>query len=218
MKVIIACLLVVFSIQAGAQSVEVNDSDDANPPMQNSPETGKAKAKQYFQSRKGEKAAGATVVEGGAAPHILALQIGTFFSDNSYKWGDSDHPSTGKLNAGVTYRMGEWVNSMDFSIRIEYTDFDFGNGVAKAISFSPIITFPDANSRFPLYFGAGVGAGLFVQQVHDRSPISLDWQVVVGARFFDVFEKIGFVVETGMKNHVLLFSEGQDNAVFVNVG
>jgi hypothetical protein len=216
MRLIVAWLLVVLCVPAFAQSVEVDDSNEANPPVQAQPETGKDKAKQYFQSRKGNKDAGTASGDPGATPHFLALHIGTFFTDQSYKWGDGDQKNTGKLNGGVTYRLGEWVNSMDVSIRIEYTNYSFDNGTAKQLSFGPLLTFPDANSHFPLYFGGGVGAGLFIEQLHDKTPISLDWQVVAGVRFLNVFDQIGFMVETGLKNHILF--EGQFNGVFINVG
>lgn len=211
-----AVLLLVMSFQAVAQSVEVNDSDEANPPVQAAPGTGKDKAKQYFKTRKAE---GAVSSRGdGAPPRYLALHVGTFFSDQSYKWGDGDQRNTGKLNAGVTYRIGEWVNSMDLAIRIEYTNYSFDNGSAKKLSFGPLVTFPDSNSHFPMYFGGGVGAGLFLQQLHDRSPLALDWQLIAGVRFLDVIENLGFMVETGLKNHVFLTGEGQFNGVFINVG
>ncbi|MGZ3722281.1 MAG: hypothetical protein ACXVA9_05090 [Bdellovibrionales bacterium] len=219
MKVFTAWLLLVLAFPAFAQSVEVNDSQEANPPIQAAPGAGKDKAKQYFQARKKDGAA-AAAGEPGAAPHFLALHFGGFFQDQSYKWGDNDKVgNSGRFNGGVTYRMGEWVSSMDLSLRAEYTTYWFSEeNYARKLSFSPVITFPDANSRFPLYFGGGVGLGIFTHQIKDESPVSFDWQVFGGVRFLDVFEHIGFMVEAGMKNHVLLFSDGQFNGVFINVG
>jgi len=217
MKILAAWLLLVLSVPALAQSVEVNDSDDDAPPVQAPPSTGKDKAKQYFQSRKSQSADHSTGGVSGQAPHYLAVHMGTFFSDQVYNWSDTGN-NIHNFNGGVTYRLGEWVNSMDFNIRVEYTSFAFNADSARALSISPMLTFPDASSRFPLYFGGGVGADLFTQQVHDRSPLGLVWQVVAGARFFDVFPNVGFMVETGMKNHVLLTSVGQFNGVFLNVG
>lgn len=222
----VASIILAFSVNGFAQSVEVDDSNAANPPGTTSG-TGKDKAKQYFQTRKGNAApAAAQAQDSGAAPHYLAVHLGTFFSDQSYNWGDRDQKSgggfgsgPGKMNFGVTYRLGEWVNSMDFNIRVEYTSYSIAeSGSARKLSFAPLITFPDATSRFPLYFGAGAGVGLFMQQVHGRSPVSLDWQVVAGVRFLDVFPRIGFMVETGLKNHIMLLSDGQYNGVFLNAG
>lgn len=217
-----ASLVLAFSLNVHAQSVEIDDSNAANSQGQ---QTGKQKAGQYFQTRKAQAPAPAPKMDPALAPHYLAIHIGTFFSDQSYNWGEHDIKSDGgfgsgpgKFNGGVTYRMGEWVNSMDLSVRVEYTSYAFGESSARKLSFSPMITFPDAASRFPLYFGAGAGLGLFLQQVRSRSPLSLDWQVVLGVRFLDVFQNVGFMVESGIKNHAMLFSDGQYNGVFLNVG
>ena len=51
-----------------------------------------------------------------------------------------------------------------------------------------------------------------------ESSLSLDYQLIAGARIFDVFENTGFLIETGMKNHVHLLSDGQFNGVFLTVG
>jgi hypothetical protein len=221
-----AWLIFALSIPAlaHAQSVEVNDSNEVPGQTQESPVTGKERANGYFKSRKNEapRATAPTV----GAPHVMSISMGGFFTGTHYKWGEGDSANNaGRFNFGVTYRIGEWVNSMDLSLRMEYTSYGFNvpqgaddrNSAAK-LSIGPLLTFPDASSKFPLYFGAGIGAGLFIQQVHDKSPVALDWQVIAGVRFMDVFQNLGFMLETGLKNHVLLGTEGQFNGVFVNVG
>jgi hypothetical protein len=217
MKHFTALLLLVFALPAFAQQVEVNDSDAVNAPVQN--DGGRDKAKQYFQTRKSN--APAAAADPSATPHLLALHFGGFFQGQSYKWGENDKQGAGRFNGGVTYRMGEWVNSMDLSLRAEYTSYwwnDDKNEYARKISFSPIITFPDSNSRFPLYFGAGPGIGLFMHQVADKSPVAFDWQIFGGVRVLNIFQQVGVMVEAGVKNSVLLFSEGQFNGVYINVG
>jgi hypothetical protein len=42
--------------------------------------------------------------------------------------------------------------------------------------------------------------------------------LVAGARFLNVIDTMGFMIETGLKNHIHLLSDGQFNGVFVNVG
>src|SRR4051794_1316124 len=127
MKHFTALILVFLTLPAFAQSVEVNDSDEANPPVQQAPGSGKDKAKQYFQSRKNERGAtqGAAALDPAATPHLLALHLGGFFQGQSYQWGDNEKQGAGRFNGGVTYRVGEWVNSMDLSIRAEYTSYWF---------------------------------------------------------------------------------------------
>jgi hypothetical protein len=119
---------------------------------------------------------------------------------------------------GVTYRVGEWVNSMDLGFRAEYTTYHVDNKSAAKLSFMPVITFPDAAARFPLYFGAGLGLGIFTTQLDGESALSLDYSLFLGTRFFDIFRNVGFFLEFGLKNHLFLTSDGQFNGVFVAMG
>lgn len=215
MRYILACsIALLFHLPSFAQMVDVTEG---------APETGKEKAQEYFQIRKNAPAAApsrAPAAEGLGAPRYLAVHVGSFFSDNAYSWTDSKQEDIGKLNAGVTYRLGEWVNSMDLALRVDYTSFslDGGEGDARKLSFGAVVTFPDANSAFPLYFGVGAGAGFFLKQADNESVMALDYSVLAGVRFFNVFETTGFMFETGLKNHLHLFSDGQYNGVFFNVG
>lgn len=124
----------------------------------------------------------------------------------------------GRTSFGVTYRVGEWKNSMDLGLRIDYNEFELAGEKPTKLSFMPILTFPDATSKFPLYFGAGMGLGVFFKQVPNKSAISLDYQLVTGARFFNVFENTGFFIEAGLKNHIFLLSTGQLNGTFLSAG
>jgi hypothetical protein len=150
--------------------------------------------------------------------HYLALHLGTFVSDTAYKWGQEFSEGIGRWNFGITYRVGEWVNSMDLAIRIDVSEYALQEGRAAKMSFLPVITFPDASSKFPLYFGAGIGLGVFIHQINQESPLSIDYQLIAGARFFDVFENTGLFVEGGIKNHLFLLSDGQYNGTFVAAG
>lgn len=208
--------LLMLSVQAYGQAVEVQDEPVRPEPTK--PATGKEAAGEYFKARKADTNARRVANDGGATPRYLAVHVGSFFTSQAYKWGEGDQDDPGKLNFGVTYRLGEWVNSMDFAFRFDYTNYEFDEGNARKLSFGGILTFPDANSRFPLYFGGGIGAGFFIKNIRKESALALDYQLIAGARFLDVFENVGFMVETGMKNHVHLLSDGQFNGVFINVG
>ncbi len=206
-SLLLACTIVASP--AMAQLVEV--------PEESTTEVGTEKAREYFKERKRESSAVASP-SAGAAPRFLALHLGSYFSDQGYKWGKGNQEDIGRLNAGVTYRMGEWVNSADWSLRIDFTSFELDDGLARKLSFGAILSFPDANSRFPLYFGGGLGMGFFIKQLEDESPITLDYALFGGARFFDVIDAVGFMVEAGLKNHLHLLSDGQFNGVYFNVG
>jgi len=151
--------------------------------------------------------------------HYLALHIGTFLDSDSYLWGDTKHvEDNGKLNMGLTYRMGQWTDTMDMHLRVDFISYDLPEAKPLKMSVMPLILFPDSESQFPLYFGAGVGPGIFFKQAPGESSLSLDYQLVAGARMFDLIENTGFFIETGLKNHINLLSDGQFNGVFISGG
>lgn len=178
------------------------------------PVVGKKAARKYF--KKTRKKAARMV---GGMDHYLAIHLGSFVSDDAYVWGEREKSEDlGDLTVGVTYRMGEWTDSMDFLIRFDFNSYKVDEEKPLKMSLLPMISFPDAQSRFPLYFGVGAGLGVFFKQSNGESDLSLDYQLVAGARFFEVLESTGFFIETGMKNHIHLFSDGQFNGIFATVG
>ncbi|MEC9282606.1 MAG: hypothetical protein VX642_07830 [Bdellovibrionota bacterium] len=206
--------LVLWTASGFAQRVEVGSenterSSDWRGRAKKIP-TGRAAASKYMN----RKVAG---VDGGS--RYLALHIGGFANSQAYRWGEQDSwNDKAKTNLGVTYRVGEWSQSMDNFFRAELLSYSFDDKKPLKLSFMPIISFPDSRSRFPLYFGAGVGGGVFLKQVSGESSISLDYALVIGARFFDVFESAGLLFETGLKGHVHLLSSGQFNSTYVSAG
>lgn len=179
-----------------------------------SPRVGRDAAARYFERR--------TPAQDGnpsATDHYLALHVGSFMNGQSWEWGQKGRENdTGSMNAGLTYRLDEWNGSMDFDLRVDFLEYKVAGEKPLKMSLLPMILFPDAASRFPLYFGFGAGLGVFFKQIQDESSLSFDYQLVMGARFFNVFENVGFFVETGMKNHVQLTSSGQFNGVFLTGG
>ncbi len=150
-------------------------------------------------------------------PHYFALHIGTYVDSQGYKWGTGDQHDIGKFNAGVTYRLGEAVNSADFMIRMEYSSYSLDEGDAHKLAFIAMITFPDSNSKFPLYIGAGAGPGFFCTAawpIRDVSRLSAGRRCPIP----NVVDNLGFFVEFGMKNDFQLFSSGQFNGLFLGAG
>lgn len=212
----------IFSALSAAQ-IEIVDGESVD--TETSPETGKKAAQEYFLKRKNTKGNNSgsyqtpsRSVSSGSADRYLSLHAGLFFDEESYKWADGNSDDVSQLHGGVTYRIGEWVNSMDMNFRADLTSYDLIQGKAVKLSLLPLITFPDVRSRFPLYFGAGAGLGIFFKQINEESHIALDYQVVAGARLFELVENMGLMAEVGMKNHVLLLSDGQFNGAFFSLG
>lgn len=218
-----------WSVKSSAQAVEVPDSGEGElgtpidesyvvPQRRSNNKTGKDKAKTYFQRHNAPETMRSNASSGGPAPRYLAIHLGRMFADQGYSWGKRDQSEIGNLNAGVTYRIGEWVNSMDLNLRIDYTSYTLAEGSARKLSVGTVVTFPDANSQFPLYFGGGLGAGIFIKQLSNESVLAFDYQLLAGARFLNLYNNIGVMAEAGIKNHVFLLSDGQYNGVFFNVG
>ena len=174
-------------------------------------QTGKKAADSYFLKRKKPSKLRSAV------DHYLSLHVGTFVNDKAYRWG-STRENLAHLTAGVSYRMGEWVGSMDLLLRADFITFDLVEKNVTKMSLMPIVTFPEANSQFPLYFGGGLGLGVFFNQIDGESPISLDYQLLMGVRLFELTGSTGFTFEWGMKNHIHLLSNGQHSGVFASLG
>lgn len=185
--------------------------------QESAPRVGRDAAAKYFQ-KKGDSEDSNSRIQ-GASDHYLAISLGRYASSQSYDWGrQGQQNGVGGNGVDVTYRVGEWYKSMDLNLRIGYNEYSVGGEDTSKLSFMPMITFPDASSRFPLYFGAGGGLGVFLKQANGKSPLALDYQLVIGARFFDIFENTGFFVEAGLKNHLLITSSGQLNGTFLAGG
>lgn len=209
---IVAAILICNPVHA--KRVEIKD--DAAPLPQDVSDktgpTGRKEATKYFTSNRAPSSA-------GSRDHYMGLHIGGFISSESYVWGRSDKSEdNGKLTMGVTYRLGEWANAADWLIRGDFISYSVDESKPLKLSVIFAAVFPDANSRFPLYFGAGLGPGIFFKQAKKESPLSLDYQLYGGVRFFDVFEGVGFFGEAGLKNHMHLLSDGQFNSVFFAIG
>lgn len=194
----------------------------AQPPRSGQPRVGRKAAEKYMSpnaSPNGSASNSNYSAPASRGDHYLALHVGTFISDTAYKWGAADtSDNVGKYTVGVTYRVGEWTNSMDLAIRLDVNGYSLNEGKASKLSFLPVVTFPEANSKFPLYFGAGIGAGVFINQLKDESSLAFDYQLMGGVRFFDVFQNTGFFLEAGIKNHIFLLSDGQFNGTYAALG
>lgn len=216
MKIVLPILIILLGFQNLAQADEP-------------PRVGRGAASKYFEKRSpdasedaAEPVANASSRSSGPNDHYLALHVGKMMSSTAYEWGtEAKQTDVGDFTAGLTYRVGEWRNSMDLSIRIDFIQFNIvGNGEPKPLKMSilPLVTFPDAAAKFPLYFGFGAGPGVFFRQTDGEASLSLDYQLIAGARFFDVFENAGFFIESGLKNHLQLWNSGQFNGTFLSAG
>ena len=187
------------------------------------PKVGRTAAAKYFAKNPEEqvkiaRTTASEVVGLGSEERYLAFGASLFTKSESFNWGGtSKEEYVGKYGVDMTYRLSE-SNYVDYAIRISYTEYLARNQKANKMSFMYSATLPDAGSKFPLYFGAALGAGVFFTQLPDESPVSLDYQLFLGLRIFNLFDSTGFYVEGGMKNHVQLTSDGQLNGTYFSAG
>ena len=214
-------LIMVASFNSWAQIEVYEDGSTATP------ETGKKAATEYFIERKKAKSKSEPAPRqsryvnrsvSSAGERYLMLNIGMFFDDQSYRWGDNNQDNVADFTAGVTYRVGEWVSSMDMNFRADITSYSLDEGDTLKLSMMPVITFPDARSEFPMYFGGGAGLGVFFRQIEDESHLSFDYTVLAGVRLMNLVDNMGFTAEVGMKNHIFLLSDGQFNGAYFSIG
>ncbi len=174
------------------------------------PKVGRNAAAKYFQKEQ--------EVRSRSTDSLLMLHIGGYSSSTSYQWKDNDkRTGVGKASYGVTYLYDQW-GSLDMNLRFDFNEYKIDEDRATKLSILPLFTFPMADRHFPLYFGFGAGPGVYFTQLADESNISLDYQLILGARLLDLVENFGFFIEYGMKNHLHVLSDGQFNGTALTTG
>ena len=187
----------------------------------NAPKVGRTAAAKYFQKNTDAPAVERTMASEvlSADDRFLGLGVSSYTKSEAHQWGTSNREdSIGKLGIDLTYRLSSYNNLLDYSLKVSYNEYEPALQKASKLSFLYAVTLPDAGSRFPLYFGAAAGAGVFFSQLSGESPVTLDYQLFLGLRLFDLFDKMGLYVEGGLKNHVQLTSDGQLNGTYVGAG
>lgn len=157
--------------------------------------------------------------DSGVNTRLLSLHVGGYLKSKAMQWGSqATSEQVGVQTMGVTYKIGEWVRTMDLNLRIDYFQYEVDKEKPIKVSFLPLLTFPDAATDFPLYFGMGLGAGFFLKQMQRESNLSIDYQLVFGIRWTDLWNKSGFFIESGIKDHIHLLSDGQFTSQFLTAG
>lgn len=205
--------LVLFVLPAGAQS---------------QPIVGKKAAEKYFPAPVEEEVKADPSYETQAAEPVasgrssteemMMLGLGSFLNSETYNWnGSAKQENVGRITYGFTYLLQEEAK-YDINLRVDFTEYRVVTERAFKMSVLPVLTFPRFTADFPIYFGVGLGLGIFFVQVPDESSLSFDYQLLGGARFMDVIENAGLFVELALKNHLLLTTNGQFNGISLTAG
>lgn len=187
------------------------------------PKVGRSAAAKYFQKNPEEQVKNIRYVASeefglGSEERYLAFGASLFTRSESYNWGNIDkEQNVGQQGLDMTYRLSQ-SNYVDYALKVSYSEYTPLNQKANKMSFMYAATLPDAGSKFPLYFGAAVGPGVFFTQLNNESSVTLDYQLFLGLRIFNLFDSTGFYVEGGMKNHLHLTSDGQLNGTYISAG
>ncbi len=185
------------------------------------PKVGRAAAAKYFQNNTeiGTRYVASDAPSSAGGDRYMTIGVNTFTKSDAFSWGGSTKETeVGKWGIDMNYRLSQYNNLLDYSLRVSYQEYEPANQKANKLIFMYAVTLPDAESLFPLYFGGAVGAGVFLTQLPDESPVTLDYSLYLGMRLFNVFESTGFYLEGGLKNHLQLTSNGQLNGTYVSAG
>lgn len=191
------------------------------------PKVGRKAAERYFQKERAAERRGvssennvsASSYSGKGTDHYMALGFGTFSESTAYNWGQKGkEEKIGKWGADLTYRFSEQEYLFDQALKVSYYQYQPTLEDLSKLSFLWAITLPEAGSQFPIYFGAAAGVGMFLKQISQESLISLDYQLFLGLRSFNIFGSMGLYVEGGMRNHLHVTSDGQFNGTFLSLG
>lgn len=193
-----------------------------------SPKVGKKAAAKYFQAQNKNNNYGEDSALVGRKPaietldssdHYLTISFGKMTQSDAYNWGlNTKETDVGGTVFDLTYRLTMDNALYDQGIRISYADYTPAGQRAQKLSFMYAMLLPDAGSQFPLYFGVAFGPGIFMKQLTDESALTLDYQLLLGLRLFNVFNRSGFSIEGGLRNHLQLTSDGQFNSVYATAG
>lgn len=214
-KVFLTLVGVLFVFNSPATAAKILVEEGVGIPagegtIQKGATVGRAAAQKYFTKE---------IRTSSINTRLLSLHIGGYLRSKAYQWGDKTSvEGPGARTTGVTYKIGEWPQTMDLNIRLDYFQYDIEREHPIKISFLPLLTFPDSATNFPLYFGVGAGPGIFLSQMAQESSLSLDYQLIFGVRWNDIWRTSGFFIESGIKDHIHVLSDGQFTSQFLTAG
>lgn len=179
--------------------------------------TGKAAALKYFQHKKKKSSAAAQVSSRAAvrepgAHQMLTLAVGSLLNGKSYHWIEDD--DFGGWTAEASYvdaASGTFANGF----HLELQNFVQGDEKLSKISALVSFIFPRRLS-FPVYIAVAAGPGYFVKQRKNESEFSIDYKSYIGFRLDDDHSQ--YFLQSGVKNHIHMLSDGQFIGWFVSSG
>lgn len=172
-------------------------------------ETGRQAAMKYFTKK--SKTRSKTRAPASSGSRLLGISMGTLVNSKSYNWAEEEFSG---WTAELTY-LSETDGNFGRGLHLEMQKFADQVDDLTKVSFLFSMTFPKRIS-FPVYVGAAVGPGFFIKQREGESEFSLDYKAYLGLRLNQVNSQ--YFLQTGVKNHVHVLSDGQFVGWFVSSG
>ncbi len=178
-------------------------------------DTGRSAALKYFSpnakrqaSVRGPASSSSSSLQGD---QILAVAVGSLINTKSYNWGDESTPG---WNVEAFY---QWAGSGVFGqgVHLEMQKFALADEELTKLSFLYSLTFPRRLS-FPVFIGVAAGPGYFLKQQENESHFAFDYKAYLGLRLNQAHSQ--YFVQSGVKNHVNVLSDGQFIGWFVSSG
>ena len=179
-------------------------------------QTGKQAAMKYFTAKRRPADAPSTVSsragsKKGGGDELLALSVGTLVNGEGYQWAECDFSGWGVELFYQKPSTGTFLKGY----HLELQNFSVGEQEFSKVSFLLSFSFPQSLS-FPVYIGVAAGPGMFLQQQEGESEFAFDYKGYFGLRFDEANSQ--YFLQTGVKNHIHMLSDGQFIGWFVSSG
>ena len=150
--------------------------------------------KKYFSGRK--------KIPSSSSYRNMVLYVGSsLYSDSTAKNFKSIPFSS--VIAGFRQPIREVPQVGDFSLKTEIQNFRLKTDRVTQINITPLFSLPEAQSKFPVYVGLGIGFGFYPYFILAGKPaLSLNGQLFAGLRLINLYKNLGLNGEVVLNMHV----------------
>lgn len=178
--------------------------------------TGRSAALKYFTKKPNSESAKIKVRQpqsssSGSDRGLIAIGAGSLIQTKSYDWAGNDLKGW-SLNASYQSLKSSYFNR---GYELEFQKISAGENQLSKLSFLLSFSFPKRLS-FPVYVGVAAGPGYFFKQTEGESEFTIDYKAYLGLRLNRSTSQ--YFLQSGVKNHVHVLSDGQFVGWFVSSG
>ena len=90
----------------------------------------------------------------------------------------------------------------NFQVRTSLMISELQNDKEISLELTPLFTFPEIQTGFPIYFGLGLGLGFYPFYIIEKKPsFSIHSPFLIGLRFFELYSNLGAGAELDLRVH-----------------